>query len=81
MQVCTSHQTHNHAIIPPLSFLQAGCPSSCPTKGIKALKRMCILYIKSDIWKVSELVVNAVKISVSRLADHCESYVVKVTTM
>jgi len=23
---------------PPLSFLQAGCPSCCPTKSVKALK-------------------------------------------
>jgi len=28
----------NHANIPPLSFLQAGCPSCCPTNGVKALK-------------------------------------------
>jgi len=27
MQICTLTQTHNHASIPPLSFLQAGCPS------------------------------------------------------
>jgi len=28
----------NHASIPPLSFLQAGCPSCHPTNIIKALK-------------------------------------------
>jgi len=38
MQVCTSLQTDNHASTPPLSFLQAGCPSCCPTNSIKALK-------------------------------------------
>ena len=27
MQVCNSLQTDNHASTPPLSFLQAGCPS------------------------------------------------------
>ena len=27
MQVCTLLQTDNHASTPPLSFLQAGCPS------------------------------------------------------
>jgi len=27
MQVCTSLQTDNHTSTPPLSFLQAGCPS------------------------------------------------------
>jgi len=38
MQVCTSHQTDNHASTPPLSFLQAGCPSCRPTNSVKALK-------------------------------------------
>jgi len=39
MQVCTSLQTDNHASTPPLKFfLQAGCPSCCPTNSIKALK-------------------------------------------
>jgi len=28
----------NHANSPPLSFLQAGCPSCCPTNSVKALK-------------------------------------------
>jgi len=37
-QVCTLLQTDNHASTPPLSFLQAGCPSWCPTNSIKALK-------------------------------------------
>ena len=34
MQVCTSLQTD----YPPLSFLQAGCPSCRPTNSVKALK-------------------------------------------
>jgi len=38
MQVCTSLQRHNHASTPPLSFLQAGCPSCRPTNSVKALK-------------------------------------------
>jgi len=38
MQVCTSLQTDDHASTPPLSFLQAGCPSCHPTNSIKALK-------------------------------------------
>ena len=37
MQVCTSLQTGNHASTPPLSFLQAGCPSCCSTNSVKAL--------------------------------------------
>jgi len=35
---CTSLQTDNHASTPPLSFLQAGCPSCRPTNSVKALK-------------------------------------------
>jgi len=38
MQVSTSLQTDNHASTPPLSFLQAGCPSYRPTNSVKALK-------------------------------------------
>ena len=38
MQVCTSLQADNHASTPPLSFLQAECPSFHPTNIIKALK-------------------------------------------
>ena len=38
MQVCTSLQTDNHISTPPLSFLQAGCPSCHPTNSVKALK-------------------------------------------
>jgi len=37
MQVCTLLQTDNHASTPPLSFLQAGCPSCRPTNSVKAL--------------------------------------------
>jgi len=38
MQVCTLFQADNHANTPPLSFLQAGCPSCRPTNSVKALK-------------------------------------------
>jgi len=38
MPVCTSLQTDNHTNSPPLSFLQAGCLSCCPTNSVKALK-------------------------------------------
>jgi len=38
MQVCTLLQTDNHTSTPPLSFLQAGCPSYHPTNSVKALK-------------------------------------------
>jgi len=38
MQVCTLLQSDKHASTPPLSFLQAGCPSCRPTNTVKALK-------------------------------------------
>ena len=40
MQVCTSLQTDNHASTPPLTSLQAGCPSCRPTNSVKALKAL-----------------------------------------
>jgi len=42
MQVSTTLQTDNHASTPPLSFLQAGCPSCRPTNSVKALKALVI---------------------------------------
>ena len=35
-------QTHNHASIPTLSFLQAGCPACHPTNSVKALKALLV---------------------------------------
>ena len=46
MQVSTSIQTDNHASTPPLSFLQAGCPSCRPTNSIKALKANVTLRVE-----------------------------------
>ena len=43
MQVCTSLQTDNHASTPPLSFVQAGCRSCCPTNSIIALKAPIVI--------------------------------------
>jgi len=37
-KVCTSLQADNQASTPPLSFLQAGCPSCRSTNSVKALK-------------------------------------------
>jgi len=48
MQVCTSLQTDNHASTPPLSFLQAGCPSCHPINSVKALNT-CFSYPKMFI--------------------------------
>ena len=49
MQVCTKVQTDNHASTPPLSFLQAGCPSCCPTNSIKALKARIQIYCSGRV--------------------------------
>jgi len=45
MQVCTSLQADNHASTPPLSFLQAGCPSCRPTNSVKALKGLVVVVV------------------------------------
>ena len=37
----------NHASTPPLSFLQAGCPSCRPTNSVKALKAQAPKALKS----------------------------------
>jgi len=44
MQVCTSLKTDNNASTPPLSYLQAGCPSCRPTNSVKALKAVSRLH-------------------------------------
>jgi len=44
MQVFISLQVDNHASTPPLSFLQAGCPSCRPTSSVKALKAKNLKY-------------------------------------
>jgi len=51
MQVCTSLQTDNHASTPPLSFLQAGCPSCRPTNSVKALKAQLEQYLRQNLRK------------------------------
>jgi len=56
MQVCISLQTDNHASAPPLSFLQAGCPSCRPTNSVKALKAYSdvkILY-QQDAFRINQ---------------------------
>ena len=40
LSVWSKLQTDNHASTPPLSFLQAGCPSCRPTNSVRALKAM-----------------------------------------
>ena len=52
--ICKSvPQTGNDANIPPLSFLQAGCPSCHPTDSVKALKANSS--ILKGLWKCKYL--------------------------
>jgi len=46
IQVCISLQTNSHASTPPLTFLQAGCPSCHPTNSVKILTKICYLSFK-----------------------------------
>ena len=46
MHVCTLLLADNHASAPPLSFLQAGCPSWHPTNSVKALKADTYRYVR-----------------------------------
>jgi len=51
---------NNHASTPPLSFLQAGCPSCRPTNSVKALKASNFFHkmaknFGSEIWYASYL--------------------------
>ena len=55
MQVCTSLQTNIHASTPPLSFLQAGCPSCRPTNSVKALKAFPALKATQNFPQVSQM--------------------------
>ena len=50
-----SLQADNHASTPPLSFLQAGCPSCHPTNSVKALKALTTKR-KSQIHRSSAVV-------------------------
>jgi len=65
MQICTSLQTNNHASTPPLSFLQAGCPSCRPTNSIKALKDSHGYYTTMALMRSAITVYPAVKSGVS----------------
>ena len=62
MQVCTLLQTDNHASTPPLCFLQAGCPSCCPTNSVKALKALKKFAV---IWDYQQLKFYLLQIAIS----------------
>ena len=56
MQVCISLQTDNHASTPPLSVLQAGCPSCRPANSVKELKATTTtIYIPHHITSDGEI--------------------------
>ena len=58
MQVCTSLQSDDHASTPPLSFLQARCPSCYPTNSVKALKALSHTVLKRNSG-ISRTVLNS----------------------
>ena len=79
MQVCTSLQPDNHASTPPLSFLQAGCPSCRPNNSVKALKAS-LIYCKQakigesnksqEMWKTEPATCWK---SLAQQRHHCET--------
>jgi len=71
MQVCTSLQTENHASNPPLSFLQAGCPSCRPTNSVKALKGYGVETSRHIGWLTERACVRACDILVPTLWRGC----------
>jgi len=84
MQVCTSRQRDNHASTPPLSFLQAGCPSCCPTNSVKALKAIllitilhCNIYIASTCLEHCVFLCELHHINVVNNSVHRNSYYYK----
>jgi len=62
MQVCTSLQTDNHASTPPLSFLQAGCPSCRQTNSVKALEAFSLSVSTAATMPSSNKSIRPVKI-------------------
>jgi len=50
MQASTLLQTDNHTSTPPLSFLQAGCPSCRPTNSVKALKEKALKSLNDNLF-------------------------------
>jgi len=72
MQVCTSLQTDNHASIPPLSFLQAKCPSCCPTNSVKALKAQTNRITQKNVHSPIHWMSRGTKISCYHWQQHVE---------
>jgi len=58
----------NHANIPPLSFLQAGCPSCRPTNSVKALKSLT--FASYDLVLLASFAFSAVTLLVEWQEEH-----------
>ena len=64
MQVSTSPSTDTRSSTPPLSFLQAGCPSYHPTNSVKALKAcknaviISTISVKVNSWSTTSLLLT-----------------------
>jgi len=46
--ICTSLHIQKNTPVPPLNFLQAGCPSCRPTNSVKALKSNTQIQIQME---------------------------------
>ena len=75
MQVCTLLQTDNHASTPPLSLLQAGCPSCRPTNSIKALKATVNHTITQLIEEVCSIHASSLTSVLSRKNEEIQFYI------
>jgi len=74
MQVCTSLQTDNQASTPPLSFLQAGCPSCRPTNSVKALRARAL---KVPVQQRPQTLLLSLRLATRRSSCFvCDDYVV-----
>ena len=75
MQICTLLQTDNHASTPPLSFLQAGCPSCRPTNSVKAVKAIkCNQLILKNVRMITNLATHKAKLSDTRVTNISEGF-------
>jgi len=69
VQVCTSLQTDNHASTPPLSFLQAGCPSCRPTNSVKALKAKSTEALILTTCYIKYIIISLLCLNIHQLSD------------
>ena len=81
MQVCISLQTENHASTPPLSFLQAGCPSCPPnqqhqsTEGILTHWHNYMMHNVDILWLLYSMVMQCVENVIGESRPSTETWV------